>query len=107
MSCGWRYVLEVSILALMRPATRAQRRAASLRTTLHYSSEMARLRPAQHRRARLRAGLAATAAAGAALLLAATFMTIIAITVDGESRLAGADTHLSGWDRHGPALLIL
>jgi hypothetical protein len=41
------------------------------------------------------------------LLLAATFMTIIAITVDGESRLASADTHLSGWDRHGPALLVL
>jgi hypothetical protein len=38
------------------------------------------LQTAQDRRARLRAGLAATAAAGAALLLAATFMTIIAIT---------------------------
>ncbi len=68
---------------------------------------MAPPRPVPDRRARLRTALAATAAAGAALLLASTFMTVIAITVDGSSRVASADTHLSGWDRHGPALPLL
>jgi hypothetical protein len=68
---------------------------------------MASPRPVPDRRARLRATLAAAAAAGAALLLASTFMTVIGITVDGSSRLPSADTHLSGWDRHGPALVVL
>jgi hypothetical protein len=68
---------------------------------------MAPPRPVPDRRARLRTALAGTAATGAALLLASTFMTVIAITVDGSSRVASADTHLSGWDRHGPALPLL
>ncbi|MFL6781105.1 MAG: hypothetical protein ACJ8FF_05475, partial [Sphingomicrobium sp.] len=45
--------------------------------------------------------------AGAAMLVAATFGTVIAITVGTASRLANLDTALSGWDRHGPALLVV
>jgi hypothetical protein len=55
----------------------------------------------------LRAALAATALIGALLLVAATVSTIIAITVGTTSRLASLDTELSGWDRHGPALVLL
>jgi hypothetical protein len=55
----------------------------------------------------LRAALAATALTGALLLVAATVSTIIEITVGTTSRLASVDTELSGWDRHGPALVLL
>jgi hypothetical protein len=55
----------------------------------------------------LRAALAATALAGALLLVVATVSTIIGITVGTTSRLASIDTELSGADRHGPALVLL
>jgi hypothetical protein len=56
----------------------------------------------------LRTGLAGLAAAGAALLAAATFLAVIEIAVGGTSNLAArADTRLTGWERHGPALLLL
>ena len=55
----------------------------------------------------LRGALALAAVIGAALLVVATFTTIIEITVGGTTKLAAGDTHLSGWDRHGPALLII
>ena len=55
----------------------------------------------------LRTGLAALGATGAALLVAATFLAVIEIVVGGTSRLAEADTRLTGWERHGPALLVL
>jgi hypothetical protein len=55
----------------------------------------------------LRAALAATALVGALLLVAATFSTIIEITVGTTSHLADIDTQLSGADRHGPALVLL
>src|SRR6185436_14993472 len=32
---------------------------------------------------------------------------VIRITVGATTRLAALDTHLSGWDRHGPALLVI
>jgi hypothetical protein len=35
----------------------------------------------------------------------ATFSTVIRITVGDDDALANLDTELSGWDRHGPALL--
>jgi hypothetical protein len=44
---------------------------------------------------------------GVAALLGATFTTVIQITVGTTSRLANLDTELSGWDRHGPALLVV
>jgi hypothetical protein len=50
---------------------------------------------------------AAAALAGAACLFAATFSTVIEIRVGTTTRLAGQDTHLSGWDRHGAALLVV
>jgi hypothetical protein len=55
----------------------------------------------------LRAGLAAAGLAGALLLLVASFTTIIDITVGSTSRVLDADTAQSGWDRHGPALILL
>jgi hypothetical protein len=55
----------------------------------------------------LRIGLAALGATGAALLVATTFLAVIEIVVGGTSRLAEADTRLTGWERHGPALLVL
>jgi hypothetical protein len=55
----------------------------------------------------LRGGLTATALAGALALAVATFTTVIQITVGTTSRIAGGETSHSGWDRHGPALLLL
>ena len=55
----------------------------------------------------LRAALAVLGLAGALLLLVATFATIIEITVGTTSRVVDADTAQSGWDRHGPALILL
>jgi hypothetical protein len=55
----------------------------------------------------LRIGLCVAAAAGVACLVLATFTTVIEIKVGTTTRLPGRDTHLSGWDRHGPALLIV
>jgi hypothetical protein len=52
-------------------------------------------------------GLAGVAAIGVACLLLATFATVIEIKVGTTTRVPDHDTHLSGWDRHGPALLIL
>src|SRR6188472_3293729 len=55
----------------------------------------------------LRLGLLAAAAAGVICLLLATFATIIEIRVGTTTKIPDHDTHLSGWDRHGPALLII
>jgi hypothetical protein len=55
----------------------------------------------------LRIGLSVAAAAGVVCLVLATFTTVIEIKVGTTTRLPGRDTHLSGWDRHGPALLIV
>ena len=40
-------------------------------------------------------------------LLLATFATVIEIKVGTTTKVPDHDTHLSGWDRHGPALLII
>ncbi|MBI5106979.1 MAG: hypothetical protein HZB46_18690 [Solirubrobacterales bacterium] len=66
-----------------------------------------KLRPAIPGAAIGRSGLVAIGAIGAVLLVAATFSTIIEITVGTTSRLADEQTVFSGWDRHGPALLLL
>jgi hypothetical protein len=50
----------------------------------------------------LRALLALAGLAGAALLLVATFATVIHINVVTVTKVTA-----SGWDRHGPALLII
>ena len=57
--------------------------------------------------AALRAALAAAGLAGALLLVAATFTTIIQITVETTTRGIDFDAAQSGWDRHGPALIVL
>jgi hypothetical protein len=55
----------------------------------------------------LRFALAAIGLAGAICLLLATFSNIIEIRVGTTTKVPDHDTHLSGWDRHGPALLII
>jgi hypothetical protein len=68
---------------------------------------MARFRPPSSSTNGLRLGLAAMASAGAICLLLATFATIIEIRVGTTTKVPDHDTHLSGWDRHGPALLLI
>jgi len=48
-----------------------------------------------------RAGLSVAGFAGVAARVAATFTTVIRITVGATTRLAALDTRLGGWDRHG------
>src|SRR4051794_19284442 len=55
----------------------------------------------------VRGALLLAAFAGIAALVVATFTTVIRITVGTTSSLASLDTALSGWDRHGPALLVI
>src|SRR3954454_2104107 len=55
----------------------------------------------------LRGGLVVAGLAGVAALALATLSTVIRITVGTAKRLANLDTELSGWDRHGPALLVV
>src|SRR3954454_11373333 len=54
-----------------------------------------------------RAGLVLAGLLGVAALVGATFSTVIRITVGTTTRLANLDTSLSGWERHGPALLVI
>jgi hypothetical protein len=68
---------------------------------------MPALRPSISSSRALRAGLCAAAAAGVICLVLATFTTVIEIKVETTTTIPGRDTHLSGWDRHGPALLIV
>jgi hypothetical protein len=55
----------------------------------------------------LRIALVIAAVAGAVCLVAATFSTIIEITVGTTAQIAGRDTELSGYDRHSVALLLI
>jgi hypothetical protein len=55
----------------------------------------------------LRFALLAVAAAGVICLLLATFATVIEIKVGTTTKVPDHDTHLSGWDRHGPALVLI
>ena len=75
------------------------------------SQDNSRGMPAPKRAIRLphgvRLGLLAAGLLGVAGLVLATFSTVIRITVGTTTRLANLDTELSGWDRHGPALLVV
>jgi hypothetical protein len=77
------------------------------RTSQDNSRGMRLSRPAIRRADGLRAGLLVAALAGSGALVAATLTTVIRITVGTTTRLANLDTGLSGWDRHGPALLVV
>ena len=60
------------------------------------------------RLAALRITLCALAAAGAVLLLASIPATVLEIEIAGSRKVAaGTDLSHSGWERHGPALLLL
>jgi hypothetical protein len=77
------------------------------RTTVENSRGMSPPRPAIRHPDGVRAGFAAVGLAGIAALVAATLATVIQVTVGATTRLASLDTELSGWDRHGPALLVI
>ena len=64
-------------------------------------------RPALSTSGALRLAFVALGVIGALCLLASTFATIIRIEVGTTSKVPDFDTHLSGWDRHGPALALL
>jgi hypothetical protein len=64
-------------------------------------------RPVRSRRNAVRDGLLAFGAGGVALVVVATFTTVVGIRVGTTTRLAELDTELSGCDRHGAALLVL
>src|SRR4051794_1502819 len=51
--------------------------------------------------------LAIAAVAGVVCLIVATFSTVIEITVGTTSQIAHRDTHLSGFDRHSFALILI
>jgi hypothetical protein len=68
---------------------------------------MAASSPSISRAKAVRAGLAAVALTGVICLLLATFTTVIEIRVGTTTRVLDRDTHLSGWDRHGPALVVI
>jgi hypothetical protein len=55
----------------------------------------------------VRIALVVAAVAGALCLVVATFSTVIEITVGTTSKIADRDTHLSGYDRHSFALLLI
>jgi hypothetical protein len=106
-----RYVLEVSILA-----QRAFRGAAHMSGAQRENDRDDSKGPAPLRvplRASLpaltalRSGLALTGLAGVVCLLVATFTTVIQIKVGTTTTVAGATLSHTGWDRHGPALVLL
>ena len=55
----------------------------------------------------VRLGLGLAGVAGVAALAGATVSVVIRITVGTTTRLANLDTELTGWERHGPALLVI
>ena len=55
----------------------------------------------------LRLVLAVCGLAGALLLVVASFTSVIEITVETTTRGVDFDAAQSGWDRHGPALILL
>jgi len=77
------------------------------RTANDYSKGMAPSLRSFPRANALRFALLAAAAAGVICLLLATFATVIEIKVGTTTKVPDHDTHLSGWDRHGPALLVI
>jgi len=77
------------------------------RTVLDYIKGVAALRREKAVSNPALAGLAVVAAAGVACLVLATFATLIEIRVGTTTNIPDQDTHLSGWDRHGPALLVI
>src|SRR3954468_12270063 len=103
----WRYVLEVSMLA-----QRAVRGSARMSGVQHGadrddSKGFVPDRSALPSILTLRAALAVVGLAGALMVLVASFTSVIEITVGTTSRVLDADTAQSGWDRHGPALVLL
>jgi hypothetical protein len=77
------------------------------RTAFEYSRGMAPSLPSLPRANTPRFALLAAAAAGVICLLLATFATVIEIKVGTTTKVPDHDTHLSGWDRHGPALVLI
>jgi hypothetical protein len=64
-------------------------------------------RPARPGVLGLRGLLAAAGLAGAVALLLATFTTVVQVAIGAATKATASDLAASGWDRHGPALLVL
>src|SRR5919198_3208474 len=77
------------------------------RTRQHNSKAMSALIPAIRRPDAVRAAAGVAGLCGVGALVGATASTVIEITVGTTTRLANLDTEPSGWDRHGPALLVV
>jgi len=90
--------------AVRRPARMS---ADDPRTTRDDSRRRRPAGPVVSAAARGRLAVALAGAAGVLLLVVATFTTVIQIRVGTVTRIQGLDTAFTGWDRHGPALLLL
>jgi hypothetical protein len=103
-----RYVLEVSILA-QKSRGGVRMTAASRREATHDYSKGERPSRAGFPGAQaLRALLAIVGLGGVAALAAATSATIFEVTiVTTTENQAGIDTVQTGWERHGPSLILL
>jgi hypothetical protein len=77
------------------------------RTSQDSSRVIAARNAAMGRANGLALGLCAVGTLGVVCLVTATFSPVIEITVGTATRLASLDTELTGWDRHGPALLVV
>src|SRR4051794_38821528 len=106
-SRSWRYVLEVSMLA--QRATRGSARMSGAQHGAEGDDSKGFVPDSSRTPSILtfRLVLAVTGLAGALLLLVASFTSVIDITVGTTSKVLDADTAQSGWDRHGPALVLL
>jgi hypothetical protein len=102
-----RYVLEVSILAQSAARGGVRVSSAGRGTAGDDSKGPVASLTRNPSFATVRTGLAVTGLAGAIALIAATFSTVIEITVGTTAHIADRQTIFSGWDRHGPALLLL
>src|SRR6185312_10868502 len=107
VSCAWRYVLEESILARRATQEYARMSGALPGAEGDDSKGPNAARGPSGAVLTVRLVLAVLGAAGAVLLLVASFATVIEITVGTTSKVVDADTAQSGWDRHGPALILL
>jgi hypothetical protein len=100
-------VLEVSILA-QRAIRKGAHVSSALRGTDRDDSKGLSSLPSRFPSVTaLRGGFAIAALTGAVVLVVATFTTVIEIKVGTTTKVVGADTDHTGWERHGPALILL
>src|SRR3954447_860331 len=107
LSRSWRYVLEVSMLVQRATRSGARMNGAQRGAGSDDSKGFGAIRPPLPSVTALRGGLAVVALVGALSLTVATFATVVRITVGTTARASAAVGSDTGWDRHGPALIVL